>query len=245
MAAQRPLERRAFYALKEGGWRDFVTLLHPPYTAWHLSFVAIGAGVAPTVRLDRMAWTLGGFFLGVGVCAHALDELRGRPLNTKLPSSTLAALATLSLAGAVAIGIYGTLTVSVTIAALVAAGLFIVLAYNLELFNGRFHTDFWFAASWGGFPALAGFWACCQRIDAQLVLAMCACFALSLLQRRLSTPVRKLRRKTMSIEGTQLLLDGTEEPLSARGIAEPMEGALKAGAAATMLLAAALVLARM
>ena len=40
------LERPAFYALRGGGWRDLVTLLHPPYTAWHLSYVALGAAAA-------------------------------------------------------------------------------------------------------------------------------------------------------------------------------------------------------
>ena len=37
--------RPAFYALAPGGWRDYVTLLHPPYTLWHLSYVAIGAAL--------------------------------------------------------------------------------------------------------------------------------------------------------------------------------------------------------
>ena len=36
-------ERPAFYALAPGGWRDWWTLLHPPYTMWHLSYVALGA----------------------------------------------------------------------------------------------------------------------------------------------------------------------------------------------------------
>ncbi|TMC02912.1 MAG: methyltransferase domain-containing protein [Chloroflexi bacterium] len=37
----------AFYALRPGGWRDYWTLLHPPYTAWHLSYVVLGAALAP------------------------------------------------------------------------------------------------------------------------------------------------------------------------------------------------------
>ena len=62
------------------------------------------------------------------------------------------------LAGAVAIGIAGLFVVSASLAPFVVAGPLIVLAYNLELFGGRFHTDFWFAAAWGAFPALTGFW---------------------------------------------------------------------------------------
>src|SRR5919204_477080 len=87
------LWRPAFYALAPGGWRDLATLLHPPYTAWHLSYVALGAAVAPVVHVDRLLAALGAFFLAVGVAAHALDELNGRPLRTRLPDRALIALA--------------------------------------------------------------------------------------------------------------------------------------------------------
>src|SRR6266536_64343 len=115
------LERPAFYALRSGGWRDVVTLLHPPYTAWHLSYVAIGAAVAPTLHGDRLAAALGAFFLGVGVCAHALDELNGRPLGTRLSDRFLWALAIAGLAGAAAVGVAGVLIISPTLIGLVAA----------------------------------------------------------------------------------------------------------------------------
>ena len=72
--------RPAFYALAPGGWRDYVTLLHPPYTAWHLSYVVIGAGLAPKLYEGRLAAALVAFFLALGIAAHALDELNGRPL---------------------------------------------------------------------------------------------------------------------------------------------------------------------
>ena len=45
-------DRPAFYALAPGGWRDWWTLLHPPYTLWHLSYVALGAA-ATVHELDR------------------------------------------------------------------------------------------------------------------------------------------------------------------------------------------------
>src|SRR4051794_7526925 len=142
MAASKPLERPAFYALRPGGWRDLLTLLHPPYTAWHLSYVAIGSAVAPTLHGDRLAATLLAFLLAVGVCAHALDERSGRPLGTRLSDGVLAGLAGVALAGAVAIGIVGAATVSLGLVPFVVAGAFIVIAYNLELFGGRFHSDF-------------------------------------------------------------------------------------------------------
>src|SRR5205814_7935334 len=96
--------RPAFYALERGGWRDYVTLLHPPYTLWHLSYVAIGAGLAPKIDGTRLGATFAAFALALGVGAHALDELRGRPLRTAIPAPVLVVLAAASIAGAAAIG---------------------------------------------------------------------------------------------------------------------------------------------
>jgi hypothetical protein len=243
-AAHPRLERPAFYALRRGGWRDVVTLLHPPYTAWHLSYVALGAAVAPTLHADRLAAALGAFFLAVGICAHALDELNGRPLGTALSDRTLIALSAVSLAGAVAIGVIGLATVSFSLLPFVAAGAFVVVAYNLELFGGRFHTDFWFAAAWGAFPALTSFWANALEITAAGAFITVACFALSVAQRKLSTPVRALRRRTRAVVGAQVLDDGTEVELSPAVLAAPMDGALRALSVAIVLLAAAVVAVR-
>jgi hypothetical protein len=249
-AAERGLRRPAFYALRPGGWRDLVTVLHPPYTAWHLSYVALGAAAAPQVHADRLLATLAAFFLAVGVAAHALDELNGRPLKTRLSDRSLIALASIGLAGAVAIGVAGLFIVSASLAPFVAAGAFLVVAYNLELAGGRFHTDFWFAAAWGAFPALTSWWANTLSLEsadelAAGVLVAVGCFGLSVAQRRLSTPVRELRRRTTSVSGVQLLDDGSSVPLSVARIATPLEGALRALSWAVVALAAGLVTLRL
>jgi hypothetical protein len=243
-------DRPAFYALRPGGWRDLITILHPPYTAWHLSYVAFGAAAAPELHPARLWAALGAFFLGVGVAAHALDELHGHPLRTRLSDRALAILAGVGLAGAVAIGVAGLFIVSASLAPFVVVGAFLVLAYNLELFGGRFHTDLWFAASWGAFPALTSFWANALGIASLAeavagVAVTLACFGLSLAQRRLSTPARELRRRTASVSGQQRLADGTTRELTAAGIAAPLDGALKALAASLVLLAVALVAIRL
>src|ERR1700728_4504229 len=162
--ASKQLERPAFYALRPGGWRDLVTLLHPPYTAWNLANVAIGASLAPSIYAGRLLAALAGFLLGVGVCAHVLDELNGRALRTRLSDRVLWGVPGGSLAGAVAIGTVGVVTVTATLAPFVLAGAFIVAAYNLEWFAGRFHTTFWLAASWGAFPVLTGDWVHSQTL---------------------------------------------------------------------------------
>jgi hypothetical protein len=222
-----------------------VTILHLPYTGWHLSYVALGAAAAPTLHGDRLAATLVAFFLGVGLCAHALDELNGRPLGTNISDRTLIAIAVASLAGAIGLGVFGALTVSWSIALFIVAGAFLVAAYNLELFGGRFHTDFWFAAAWGAFPALTSYWANALEVRVPGVLVVLACFWLSVAQRRLSTPVRTLRRRTISVTGVQTLTDGTEIELSAGRLADPLDGALRALALALVVLATALVVVRL
>jgi hypothetical protein len=240
-SARRELDRPAFYALRSGGWRDLVTLLHPPYTAWHLSYVAIGAAAAPHIYANRLIAALGAFFLAVGISAHALDELHGRPLGTKLNRRALMVLAAASLVGATAIGIAGTIVVSPLIAPLVLAGAILVPAYNLELFGGRLHDDTWFALAWGGFPAFTGYFANALTIRPAGILVTAACFLLSAAQRRLSTPVRRLRRNTADVTGQQHLRDGTVVELTRAGLSAPLEGALRALWLAVVLLALGMV----
>jgi hypothetical protein len=231
--------------LRPGGWRDLVTLLHPPFTAWHLSYVAFGAAAASTLHADRLVAALGAFFLAVGVSAHALDELNGRPLGTRLSDRTLICLAVAGLGGAVGIGVAGLVIVSVSLAPLIVAGAFIVVAYNLELFGGRFHSDRWFAAAWGAFPALTGYWVNALSINVSGLLVVAACFWLSVAQRRLSTPVRELRRHTASLRGEQVRSDGEIRRLSIAAVAAPLDGALRALSIALPLMAVGVVVVRL
>jgi len=244
-SAPREINRPAFYALRSGGWRDLVTLLHPPYTAWHLSYVALGAAAAPHIYANRLAAALGAFLLAVGISAHALDELQGRPLETKLGRSTLIGLAAAGLIGAVGIGVAGIFVVSPLLAPLVLAGGLIVPAYNLELASGRFHGDTWFALAWGGFPAFTGYFANALTIRPAGLLVTAACCLLSVAQRQLSTPVRRLRRSTTDVTGQQRLRDGTVIELTRAGLSAPLEAALRALWLAVVLLAVGLLAIRM
>jgi ABC-type branched-subunit amino acid transport system permease subunit len=234
----------AFYALSGGGWRDWWTLLHPPYTLWHLSYVALGAAAAPTLRLDRLLATLLAFFFAVGLGAHALDELNGRPLRTRIAASALRATAAVSIAAAVAIGIAGIARVGIVLVPFIAFGAFIVVAYNLESFGGAFHSDVWFALAWGAFPALTASVASTESIRLEGVAMAAACFALSVAQRALSTPVRALRRRTESVDGTIVRADGSVEQIDEELLREAPEAALRALSVAMPLLAAAAVIAR-
>ena len=236
--------RPAFYALAPGGWRDYVTLLHPPYTLWHLSYVAIGAALAPHFEADVLGFGLLAFFLGMGVAAHALDELNGRPLQTRIGDTALVALAVASLAGAAAIGVAVAVRTSLWLLVFVAAGTFIAVAYNLELFGGRFHGDPWFSLAWGAFPVLATYFAAAETIRAEGVLAAAFAALLSHAQRRLSTPVRLVRRRARDVSGRIELIDGSTIDITAETFTAESERALRAISAAVVCLALALVLLR-
>jgi hypothetical protein len=189
--------------------------------------------------------TLAAFALALGVAAHALDELRGRPLRTRIPEGVLVAVAVVGLGGACAIGVAVAVDFSLWLLAFVAAGAFLVMAYNLELASGRFHTDLWFGLAWGGFPVLTAAFAQTGTVEPEALLAAAAALALSLAQRRLSAQVRHVRRRVRHVTGEVELADGTREPLTAADLIAAPEWALRTLTAATVLLAAALVVARL
>ena len=235
----------AYYAARTTGWRrDAWALLHPPYTAWHLSYVLIGAGLAPKVSVVRLAATLLAFFFAVGISAHALDELRGRPLQTEIPGRALWAAAVLGLAGAVGLGITGISVVGPWLLPFIAAGVLFVFAYNLELLHGRVHGDFWFALSWGAFPVLTSYFAQTGRVSVAAVVAAAACYALSVAQRMLSTPARMLRRRSRMVTGTVTMNDGSEVALDTKALLRPLERALAALSWGTVVLGLGLVASR-
>jgi hypothetical protein len=238
-------ERPAFYARGRGRVGDLVTLLHPPYTAWHLSYFALGAAVAPTLHVDRLLWGLAAFALAVGLSAHALDELHNRPLGTGISSRTLAVLGVVGLAGALAIGVAGVLSVSVWLAPLVLVGGLFLLAYNLELAGGRFHSDLWFAIGWGGFPAFTGYFVEAEKVALPGLLMAAGCTALSVAQRRLSAPARELRRRTLAVSGERTMRDGASQPLTLEGVLAPLDGALAALSLAMVITACAVVASRL
>jgi hypothetical protein len=228
------VSRPAFYALAPGGWRDYVTLLHLPYTAWHLSYVAIGAALAPEPAGRRLLAALVAFFLALGIGAHALDELNGRPLNTRISDRMLIALAAASIGAAVAIGVAAALAWTLWLLPFVAVGGFLVVAYNLEVFGGFFHTDLWFGLAWGAFPLLTGYFVVAEKLTPEAGLAAIFALLSSLAQRKLSTQVT----------GSLRMADGTREEITTDTLIGSPEAALRLLAAAMVSLAAALLVLR-
>ena len=167
---------------------------------------------------DGSAPTLAAFFLAVGIGAHALDELNGRPLRRGSPARVLVGARRASRSPPrSAIGIAGAVALDLWLLAFVAVGAFIVCAYNLELFGGRFHSDVWFALAWGAFPLLTALLRLRRDGSAgEAVLAAAFAALSSYAQRRLSSPVRRLRRQVASVSGSLELDDGTPRADHAR-----------------------------
>ena len=240
-----PDQRAAYYAARPGGWRDWWTLLHPPYTAWHLAYVVIGACLAPAVNATRLIGTLLAFFFAVGLAAHALDELHGRPLRTRIPSVALVVVAGVGLAGSIALGVVGIARVGWALVPFLVVGPILVVAYNFEMFGGVIHNDVGFAASWGAFPVLTAYVAQTGRLAVAPLIAAVGAAALSAAQRALSTPARLLRRQAADVVGAITLIDGGTIPVDRAALLAPLEQALRAMSWAVVLLAAALAIDRL
>ncbi|HTD63254.1 MAG TPA: class I SAM-dependent methyltransferase [Verrucomicrobiae bacterium] len=223
-AARGPSVAPAFYALEAGGWRDYWTLLHPPYTLWHLSYVLLGAALAPMPDPRMVAGALVAFFLAVGVASHSFDELQGRPLGTRIPSSVLLALGSLALISAVALGVIAASQLGPGFLLIVVVGAALVISYGLEI--PIVHSDIGFAIAWGGFPLVASA-AANGAPPVATAFAAVGASLLSLAQRRLSTPVRRVRRKAADVVGELRYRDGTTERLDRQALIAAPEAGLR------------------
>ena len=226
-------------------WRDVRAILHPPYTAWHLSYVVIGSVIGPRINWNILAATVVAFFLAVGVAAHALDELSGRPLDTHLPRPLLLAAAIAGLGGAALIGLAGLERLGPWLGLFIVVGVALVLAYNLELFGGFVHNDVGFALAWGAFPVLTAVFAQQRALPPSSWALALAAALLAAAQRSLSTPVRRLRRHAISVQGQLVLDSGDFVPIDRVHLLLPLEHALRFLSWAMVSLALALVLARL
>ncbi len=162
-----------------------------------LSFSVIGAMLANRPRWDRVAAILLIFWFGLGIGAHALDALGSKgekPWGVIFTRAQLWCLALASLVIAYAIALYYALFYVPLLWSMALLEGFFVFAYNLEWFNGRFHTDAWFAVSWGGLPLLSGYIIQTNTVSlgSLALAASTACF--SLVEIKASRPYRMMKR---------------------------------------------------
>ena len=186
--------RPAFYARTGTRLGDLVTLLHLPYTMWHLSYVAIGAAMAPNIDTPRLAGTLLAFAFGLGIGAHALDELQDRPLSTGLSPGALRILGWGGLGTGAGLAIAAAFVISPVALLWGATGVLLAAAYALE-WSRWVRSPGGFGVAWGAFPVLVGHWAQAESLTLAVVVVAAAAAALSMAQRALSAPARHVRRR--------------------------------------------------
>jgi hypothetical protein len=235
----------SWYSSKNTGIvSDFINLLHPPYTLWHLSYVLIGISLSPGIYFDRSIAVLVAFFLGLGLGAHALDETMGNPLRTRISKTRLYIVGFVSLSVAILIGLYYVIELSFLILPFVAIESFFAVTYNLEIFEKRFHTDIVFALSWGSIPFLTGYFVNSLSLSISSLVMALGIGLLTYVQRTLSTQARMFRR---NIDGVQSinLVTGDRIPMSSQELISPAEKSLKALTLMVFALSVALILARL
>ena len=232
------------------GWRDWWTLLHPPYTLWHLSYVVLGAALARRLstgrRSPRRSWRSSS-----PSASPPTRSTSGRAVRSGPTSLTVSWCSSRRWrwSGRCALGVYGAFWCTAPnwlLAAAVPVGVALVVGYNLELAGGRLHNDLTFGLGWGGFPVVVGYLAqdpgAGSPRGAAAVAATCAAIALTHAQRRLSTPARDLRRRTTSVAGSVHRVDGVLVPLDRAALLAPLEGALRSLSWAVPLVALTVLL---
>lgn len=235
----------AFYARGGSSAREWWSLLHPPYTAWHLSYVVIGACLVSQVDWGVLALSVLAFALALGVGAHALDEWHGRPLQTTIPGPLLLTAAVVSIGAACAIGVAVSRETTGWLLVAIAVGAVLVPLYNLELLGGVVHNDVGFGLAWGAFPVLTAYLAQAGTLTLEAGLVAAWATVLSVAQRRLSTAARWARREVTSVAGAATLRDGSTVALDRGALLAAPEGALRLLTLATIALAAGLVALRL
>jgi len=177
-------------------FRTFVGLLFLPYTGMVLSFSVIGSMLARRIYWDRVVAIVLIYFLGLGIAAHALDALgsrRAKPWGGVFTRLQLWLLAIISLVAAYAIAIYFIVRHVPLLSSVALFEGFFVFAYNLEMFQGRYHTDKWFAFSWGFLPVLAGYIMQTNQISAEALLLGASMSLFSLIEIKASRPYKDFK----------------------------------------------------
>lgn len=178
-------------------FRIFIGLLFLPYTGMVLAYTVIGSMMAEQIYWDRVGAILIIYFLALGIGAHALDAIGSKgikPWGNVFSTAQLWALATASLVLAYALGGYYIVRYTPLLGVIAILEGFFVLAYNLEWFTGRLHTDAWFAISWGSLPVLAGYVLQTNHLSVAVVMVAVAMGLLSLVEIKASRPYKTLKR---------------------------------------------------
>ena len=179
-------------------FKAFVGMLFLPYTGMCISFTIIGSLLSTVIFWDRIIAIFLIYFFGLGISAHALDNLGSKikPWGNYFTKNELKLMTISGILISYTIGLYYVIN---DVPLLLIIGIlegFFLFAYNLELFNGYFHTDFWFALSWGSLPLVAGYIIQTNSLSIIVLLCSIIVFILSYLEIRFSREYKKFKKIT-------------------------------------------------
>jgi hypothetical protein len=181
-------------------FRVFIGLLFLPYTGMVLAYTVIGSMMAEQIHWERVGAIVVIYFLALGVGAHALDALGSKaikPWGQVFTNGQLWALAIGAVVIAYAIGIYYMVLYTPLLWVIAIPEGFFLFAYNREWFKGRFHTDGWFAFSWGILPVLAGYVLQTNGISLPIIIVAASMGLLSLVEIKASRPYKEMKRASI------------------------------------------------
>ncbi|HZY93944.1 MAG TPA: hypothetical protein VFE98_03670 [Candidatus Bathyarchaeia archaeon] len=159
---------------------DYNRLMHFPLPLCVISFATLGAVIAPTVYLDRLVWTYLIVFTSLCLASYSFDELKGRPLRTRIPERELQVLGWAGLVFSLLAGFYLAYRISPVLLAWIPPSVLVIVGYNQELFQGRFHNSTVFSIGWGGIPTLGSYFLQTLTLSVTAILTSFATIMFSL-----------------------------------------------------------------
>jgi len=195
-------------------FRTFIGLMFLPYTGMVLSFSVIGSLLAEHIFFDRVLAIVIIYFLGLGIAGHALDALGSKevkPWGTVFSKTQLWLMAIITLVIAYGIATYYILRYAPLLCIVALLEGFFVFAYNMEWFDGLFHTDRWFALSWGALPVMAGYVMQTNGISIPALILATSMGFFSCIEIKASRPYKELKRRAPDLDsGEQALMNRYE-----------------------------------
>lgn len=196
--AARLLTRPNWYAGGDTFLGEFWTMLHPPYTLMVFSFVVMGGAISPRLSVLVLLATLAAYFLGLGIGAHFLDQIRGMGSRyvRHWSDRALWVIGLAGVAGGIVVGVAGAiLVVGPGLLVLVGVQAACAVGYPLApLFRGVLHRDSVFAISWGSLPFLTSYYAQSGSITIFAILFSAALAGVAVAEIRISRVSRGQRQ---------------------------------------------------
>ena len=186
---------------KEGSKKaELWTILHIPYTFMCISFLIVGFAISKPVNITALLLISAAYFLGLGIAAHAFDQLPGQGSSYVqcLKPKELLAMGVVCFMLAWGLGVYFIIAWQARhmIWLMLLQGFFAVAYPAPKLIKTNiFHNDFSFAVGFGFMPVVVGFYANTLTLSPIILPFSFLCGLIALIEITLSRYVRIQRKE--------------------------------------------------